>query len=87
MDQPDVKNDEGELSQSKTESEVGERWVKAVNWEGVFWVIILPVIGLVAAAYTPLRTKTAVWALIYHVTTGVGITAGSFTHRMCLELH
>jgi hypothetical protein len=62
----------------KSNIEVGKKWVRSVNWEGVFWTIILPIIGLVAAAFTPLRLKTAVWAVLYHVTTGVGITAGSW---------
>lgn len=66
----------------KSNVEVGKKWVKPVNWEGVFWVIILPVLGLFAATFTPLRKETAIWAITYHVTTGIGITAGSSTLRI-----
>ena len=70
------------LVKSKNESitEIKEKGFRSVSWEGVFWTILLPIIGLVAAAFTPLRAKTAVWAVIYHFTTGVGITAGPCTH-------
>jgi stearoyl-CoA desaturase (Delta-9 desaturase) len=54
-------------------------WYKHVDWESTFWVVGLPVLGLVAAAFTPLQTNTALWAVIYHVTTGIGITAGAFS--------
>ena len=47
-----------------------------VHWENVFWVIVVPLFGLVAAAFTPLQTKTGFWTVIYHFTTGLGITAG-----------
>ena len=52
-------------------------WFKHVDWESTFWVVELPILGLVAAAFTPLHANTALWAVIYHVTTGVGITAGA----------
>jgi stearoyl-CoA desaturase (delta-9 desaturase) len=52
------------------------RWFERVHWENVFWVIIFPLFGLVAAAFTPLQTKTAILMVIYHFTTGLGITAG-----------
>ena len=52
-------------------------WFKHIDWESTFWVVELPIIGLIAAVFTPLHTKTALWALVYHVTTGVGITAGA----------
>ena len=61
---------------SRSDSNAEEKRVREINWEGVFWVIILPMIGLIAAAFTPLQAKTAIWAVIYHITTGVGITAG-----------
>jgi fatty-acid desaturase len=61
---------------SSLDFKLEEKRVREINWEGVFWVIILPIIGLIAAAFTPLQTKTAIWAVIYHITTGVGITAG-----------
>jgi fatty-acid desaturase len=67
---------EAGVLKSRSDSNAEEKRVREINWEGVFWVIILPMIGLIAAAFTPLQTKTAIWAVIYHITTGVGITAG-----------
>jgi stearoyl-CoA desaturase (delta-9 desaturase) len=54
-------------------------WYKHVDWESTFWVVGLPIIGIISAAFTPLQTRTAFWALVYHVTTGIGITAGAFS--------
>jgi hypothetical protein len=54
------------------------KWFEHVHWENVFWIIVFPLFGLGAAAFTPLQTKTAIWTLIYHFTTGLGITAGSY---------
>jgi len=76
MEQPDA-------LKSNVNPEIEEKRVKSINWEGVFWVIILPILGFIAAAFTPLQTKTAIWAVIYHVTTGVGITAGSCSPCKC----
>ena len=52
------------------------KWFERVHWENVFWVVVFPLLGLAAAAFTPLHTKTAIWALVYYITTGLGITAG-----------
>jgi fatty-acid desaturase len=73
---------EAGVLKSGSDSNAEEKRVREINWEGVFWVIILPMIGLIAAAFTPLQTKTAIWAVIYHITTGVGITAGPCSLRI-----
>lgn len=51
-------------------------WVDHVQWENLIWVVIVPILGLIAATSTPLLPKTAILATIYHVNTGLGITAG-----------
>lgn len=51
-------------------------WVDHVQWENLIWVVIVPILGLIAATSTPLVPKTAIFATIYHANTGLGITAG-----------
>ncbi|KAK9471053.1 uncharacterized protein V1510DRAFT_421135 [Dipodascopsis tothii] len=55
-------------------------WHNHINWLNVTLIIIIPVTGCTAAVFTPLQFKTAVWAFIYYVFTGISITAGY--HRM-----
>lgn len=70
-------SDQLKLSQPQSgKKNTFRKWLERVHWENVFWVILLPLSGLFAALYTPLQTKTAIWTIIYHVTTGLGITAG-----------
>ena len=54
------------------------KWYRQLHWGNIFWVIVFPLCGAVAAAFTPLQTKTAIWAVIYHFMTGLGITAGVY---------
>ncbi|ODV92591.1 hypothetical protein CANCADRAFT_1182 [Tortispora caseinolytica NRRL Y-17796] len=59
-------------------------WYKHLNWLNVYLVVILPIIGFTLAAFTPLQTKTALWALFYYFMCGISITAGYhrlFSHR------
>lgn len=53
-------------------------WIDHVLWENLIWVVVVPILGLIAAAFTPLVTKTAIFATIYHANTGLGITAGTY---------
>lgn len=55
-------------------------WFDHVLWENLIWVVVVPILGLIAAAFTPLQTKTVILATIYHGATGLGITAGY--HRL-----
>jgi len=52
-------------------------WYKHVNWLNVAFIIGMPLFGMVNALWTPLQTKTAVFAVIYYFLTGLGITMGS----------
>jgi len=58
-------------------------WYKHVNWLNVTLIVGVPVYGLIAAYWTPLYWKTAVWTVLYYFMTGLGITAGtlSFHHK------
>ena len=55
-------------------------WWLHVNWLNVTLIIGVPLLGCVAAFWTPLYWQTAVWAVAYYFATGLGITAGY--HRL-----
>jgi len=57
-----------------------KNWYKHVNWLNVILIVGIPMCGLVAAYWTPLYLKTAVWAVAFYFATGLGITAGY--HRL-----
>lgn len=49
-----------------------------INWLNTTLVVIVPMIGFISAYWVPLHLKTAIFAVIYYVHTGLGITAGKF---------
>lgn len=49
-----------------------DNWYKHVNWLNVFFIGGLPLAGLIASAWTPLRYQTAIWAVVYYYCTGLG---------------
>lgn len=55
-------------------------WYKHVNWLNVSLIVGIPLYGLIQAIWTPLRLKTAIFAVIYYFMTGLGITAGEFRY-------
>lgn len=55
-------------------------WYKHVNWLNCFFILGIPMMGCVAALWTPLRLSTAIWAVVFYFWTGLGITAGY--HRL-----
>ncbi|KAJ9635947.1 stearoyl-CoA 9-desaturase [Coniosporium tulheliwenetii] len=57
-----------------------KNWHKHVNWLNVFLIGGIPLMGCIAAFWTPLTLKTAIWAVAYYFATGLGITAGY--HRL-----
>jgi hypothetical protein len=66
-------------------------WYKHINWLNTNTVIVLPLIGVIASFYTPLRQDTLFAAIVYYFITGLGITAGasfapSLTSLLCLSL-
>ncbi|KII86799.1 hypothetical protein PLICRDRAFT_665329 [Plicaturopsis crispa FD-325 SS-3] len=54
-------------------------WTEIV-WLNVFILCVMPVAGIVAAFFTPLRWQTALFSVFYYYLTGLGITAGY--HRL-----
>ena len=55
-----------------------------LHWVNIVFVCVSPIIGFIGARYVALTTPTMVWALIYYVVSGLGITAGYhrlFAHR------
>ena len=61
-------------------------WYKHVNWLNVTLIIGVPIYGMMAAYWTPLHWKTAVFAIVYYFMTGLGITAGEFPPPLLLLL-
>jgi len=51
-----------------------------LNWLNVAIICVMPVLGLLAACYTPLLWKTFFFSIFYYFVTGMGITAGY--HRL-----
>lgn len=51
-------------------------WYQHVSWLSVFFIIIVPLMGFVAAYFHPLQRATAIFAVVYYFNTGLGITAG-----------
>lgn len=58
-------------------------WYQHLDWLSIYFIIVVPILGLVAATQTPLRLYTGIFAVIYYVMCGSGITAGmSYTERL-----
>ncbi|KAF8477506.1 hypothetical protein BDZ91DRAFT_673134 [Kalaharituber pfeilii] len=55
-------------------------WHQHVNWLNTTFIIVIPMIGLYYAMYTPFTRKTAIWSVLYYFATGMGITAGYHRH-------
>lgn len=55
-------------------------WYLHVNWLNTVLIVGVPLLGCVAAFWTPLYWQTAVWSVVYYFMTGLGITAG---YRKC----
>jgi stearoyl-CoA desaturase (delta-9 desaturase) len=53
-----------------------QNWYKHINWLNVVLIVGVPLYGCVAAYWTPLQWKTAIWTVVYYFMTGMGITAG-----------
>jgi stearoyl-CoA desaturase (Delta-9 desaturase) len=49
-----------------------DNWYKHVNWLNVYFIGAIPLIGCIAAIYTPLRIETAIWSVVYYFATGLG---------------
>ncbi|KAL5355654.1 acyl-CoA desaturase [Aspergillus floccosus] len=56
-------------------------WYQHVNWLSVFFIIVIPLMGFVAAYHHPLQRATAAFAILYYFNTGLGITAAGY-HRL-----
>ncbi len=57
-----------------------DNWWKHINWLNCTFIFGIPLIGCIVAMWTPLRVRTAIWAVTYYFCTGLGITAGY--HRL-----
>jgi stearoyl-CoA desaturase (delta-9 desaturase) len=59
-------------------------WYPRIHWINAFILTFVPIISFVGMFTTPLQRPTAIWAFVYYMITGLGITAGYhrlFAHR------
>jgi len=57
-----------------------KNWHKHVNWLNVTLIVGIPLMGCIAAFWTPVYLQTALFMVVYYFATGLGITAGK-SHR------
>lgn len=57
-------------------------WYKHVNWLNTYFIIVVPLMGMVGAYFTPLHLKTAIFAFLYYFNAGLGITAGMYQQHV-----
>ncbi|AEO66985.1 767ff969-1030-495c-8f3a-8f34f4ba314a [Thermothielavioides terrestris] len=55
-------------------------WYQHVNWLNTTFILIIPLVGMIASYWVPLQPKTAIFAVVYYFYSGLGITAGY--HRL-----
>lgn len=58
-------------------------WYQHLDWLSIFFIIVVPLMGFVAAFNVPLRLYTALFAVVYYFNTGLGITAGKSINNEC----
>lgn len=51
-------------------------WYQHINWLNCYFVIGIPLIGVVGSYFVPLHPYTFIFAVIFYFNTGLGITAG-----------
>jgi stearoyl-CoA desaturase (delta-9 desaturase) len=51
-------------------------WYQHLDWLSIYFIIVVPISGLIAATQVPLRLYTGLFAVVYYVMCGSGITAG-----------
>jgi stearoyl-CoA desaturase (Delta-9 desaturase) len=56
-----------------------DNWYKHVNWLNVYFIGGIPLMGCIAAIWTPLKIQTAIWAVIYYFCTGLGTSLDPVT--------
>jgi len=57
-----------------------KNWWQHLNLLNSYLIIVVPMLGLWGAYYTPLCRATLIWSIVYYYNTGLGITAGY--HRL-----
>lgn len=51
-------------------------WFQHLDWLSIYFILVIPILGLIAATQVPLRLYTAAFAVVYYFMCGTGITAG-----------
>lgn len=60
-------------------------WWQHVDWLNVFFILIVPAMGLIGSYWVPLQWKTAVFSVVYYFNTGLGITAGKISPSIPID--
>jgi stearoyl-CoA desaturase (delta-9 desaturase) len=51
-------------------------WYQHLDWLSIYFILVIPISGLIAATQVPLRLYTGIFAVAYYFMCGTGITAG-----------
>jgi stearoyl-CoA desaturase (delta-9 desaturase) len=54
-------------------------WYQHLDWLSIYFILIVPISGLIAATQVSLQLYTGIFAVVYYVICGSGITAGMST--------
>ncbi len=49
-------------------------WYQHVNWLNTYFIIVVPLIGLISSYWVDLQLKTAIFAVAYYYFAGLGIS-------------
>jgi len=54
-----------------------KNWYQHVNWLNTYFIIFVPLTGMIASFWVPLQLKTAIFSVIYYFFAGLGISTSS----------
>ena len=49
-------------------------WYQHVNWLNTYFIIVVPMVGLISSYWVNLQFKTAIFAVAYYFFAGLGIS-------------
>lgn len=49
-------------------------WYQHVNWLNTYFILVVPMMGLVSSYWVSLHSKTAIFAVVYYYFAGLGIS-------------
>lgn len=61
-------------------------FLQHIHWVNTSFIVILPLSGLILAHWVNPKTETLVFAFLYHLVAGLGVTAGILTSNDLIRL-